>query len=74
MIAGGYSDNVLCDLTGGIGVYTGAMDKLELEYVQYFMQNCLCVSSQASQHLISSIYVRFDERSCEHDVNSIGLT
>lgn len=48
MIAGGYSDNVLCDLTGGIGVYTGAMDKLELEYVQYFMQNCLCVSSQGS--------------------------
>lgn len=45
MIAGGYSDNVLSDLTGGIGVYTGAMDKLDLEYLQYFMENCLCVSS-----------------------------
>lgn len=55
MIAGGYSDNVLCDLTGGIGVYTGAMDKLELEYVQYFMQNCLCVSSQGSSCLWSML-------------------
>ena len=46
MIAGGFSDNVLSDLTGGIGIYTGAMDKLELEYIQYFMKNCLCVSSK----------------------------
>ena len=46
MIAGGFSDNVLSDLTGGIGIYTGAMDKLVLEYIQYFMKNCLCVSSK----------------------------
>ena len=58
MIAGGYSDNVLCDLTGGIGVYTGAMDKLELEYVQYFMRNCLCVSSQGSLCLWSMLIQR----------------
>ena len=51
MIAGGYSSDVLCDLTGGIGVYTGAMDKLELEYVQYFMENCLCVSSKGFSNM-----------------------
>ena len=54
MIAGGYSSDVLCDVTGGIGVYTGAMDKLELEYVQYFMENCLCVSSKGFSNM--SIY------------------
>ena len=65
MIAGGYSDNVLCDLTGGIGVYTGAMDKLELEYVQYFMRNCLCVSSQGSSCL-SSMLILYDSYSMSH--------
>ena len=45
MIAGGYSDNVLADLTSGIGVFTGDMDRIDVDILKYFMTNCLCVSS-----------------------------